>query len=84
MPMDGRRPTLANWTIDEPVMLPVRKALVGVGAGNPDFGWIGSPALSARVFRFASGGATEEHGWSAMESSDNGIDKAMMSVCGGL
>lgn len=39
-------------------MLPVRKALVGVGAGSCDFGWIGSPALSARVFRFGSGGAT--------------------------
>lgn len=65
-------------------MLPVRKALVGVGAGSCDFGWIGSPALSTRVFRFGSGGATEEHCMSAMEAIDIGMDKAMMYICGGV
>lgn len=63
-------------------MVPVRKALVGVGAGNWDFGWRGSPALSTRVFRFASGGATEEHCMLAIEAMDNGMDKAMMYVLG--
>lgn len=63
-------------------MVPVRKALVGVGAGKWDLGWIGSPALSARVFRFASAGATEEYGVLAIEAMDNGMDKAMMYVVG--
>ena len=57
----------------------MRKALVGVGAGNCDFGWIGSPPLSARVFRFASGGATGVHDRvSAIEAMDMGRDKAMI------